>query len=194
VFGPWRGKAGFPYTETIPASARLPVLAGTEIHYPTLIIGVIAAVLIYLLIKRTKLGYEIRVIGENPKAAAYAGISSFKVIMVVMIISGGLAGLAGAGELTGFHHMLKVGIDGAGAIYAASYGYIGIIVAWLGRRNVLGSALAAFFLAGILVGTHGVQIMGIPFAIVSVLLGLLLLGLIGGAILASYKIAFRGGR
>jgi simple sugar transport system permease protein len=194
VFGPWQAPGlGFPYTAAFPASARLPTFAGTRIHYPTLIIGIIALVLIYVLMRRTKLGYEIRVFGENPRAAEYAGISSFKIIMLVMIISGGLAGLAGAGEVTGIHHMLKLGVDGAGAVYAASYGYTAIIAAWLGRNSALGSALAAFFIAGILVGGHSIQIIGLPFATVSVILGLILLSLIGGVILARYKITFRRG-
>ena len=195
VFGPWRKPGlGFPYTAEFSASAQLPTLVGTRIHYPTLIIGIIAVVLIYVLIRRTKLGYEIKVFGENPRAAEYTGISRFKMIMFVMIISGGLAGLAGAGEVTGIHHMLKQGVDGAGAVYATSYGYTAIIVAWLGRNSALGSALAAFFIAGILVGGHSIQLIGLPFAMVSVLLGLILLSLIGGAILARYRITFgRGG-
>lgn len=189
VFGPWQiPGARFPYSAEFPTTAQLPTIPGTRIHYPTLVIGIIAASLIYMLVKRTKLGYETRVFGENPRAADYAGISKFKIIMLVMIISGGLAGLAGAGEIMGIHHMLKLGVDGAGAIYAASYGYTAIIAAWLGRRSPPSAALAAFFVAGILVGSHRVQILGLPFAMVSVILGIILLGLIGGAILAEYKI------
>jgi len=195
VFGPWQAPGlGFPYTATFPASAQLPTLAETRIPYSTLIIGIIAVFLIYVLMRRTKLGYEIRVYGENPKAAEYAGISGFKTIMFVMIISGGFAGLAGAGEVTGIHHMLKLGVDGAGAVYAASYGYTAIIVAWLGRNSAFGSALAAFFIAGILVGGQNVQIIGLPYGIIMILLGLILLSLIGGAILAQYKITFRRGK
>jgi simple sugar transport system permease protein len=195
VFGPWQAPGlGFPYSATFPASAQLPTLAGTTIHYPTLVIGIIAVALIYILMRRTKLGYEVRVFGENPKAAEYAGISRFKTMMFVMIISGGLAGLAGAGEVAGIHHMLKLGVDGAGAVYVASYGYTAIIVAWLGRNSALGSALAAFFIAGVLVGGRNIQIIGLPYALVSMLLGIILLSLIGGAILTRYKITFGRGR
>jgi simple sugar transport system permease protein len=195
VYGPWQKPGlGFPHTAEFPISAQLPVLAGTRIHYLTLIIGIVAAILIYLFMRRTKLGYEIRVFGENPYAAEYAGINKFKMIMLVMILSGGLAGLAGAGEVMGIHHMLQLGVDGAGAVYAASYGYVAIIVAWLGRRTAPGAVLAAFFVAGILIGGHRAQIIGLPFALVSALLGLILLSLIGGMIAAQYKITFRGGR
>ena len=190
VFGPWQMPGvGFPYSAEFPASAQLPTIPGTRIHYPILVIGIIVAALIYLLVKRTKLGYEIRVFGENPKATDYAGISKSKIIMMVMIISGGLAGLAGVGEVTGIHHRLLHGVDGAGAVYAASYGYVAIIVAWLGRRSALGATLAALFIAWILVGGHAIQMaLGLPFAMVSVILGLVLLGLTGGAILTQYKI------
>lgn len=194
VFGPWRIGVGFPYTDIFPPSAQLPTLPGTHIHYPTLILGIIAALLIHVLIKKTKLGYEIRIFGDNPKAVKYAGISKLKTLMIVMIISGGLAGLAGVGEVTGIHHMLKMGVDGAGAVYATSYGYTAIIAAWLGRRSALGSALAAFLIAGILVSGHVAQIVGLPYAVVSVLLGAIFLSLIAGAILARYKITLKRGR
>lgn len=193
LFGPWQAPEGFPFTKEIPPPLQLPTIFGTRIHYPTLIIGVIATTLIYIVMRRTKLGYEIRVFGENPEAANYAGISSFKIIILVMAISGGLAGFAGVGEVTGIHHVLRQGVDGSGLAYVSSYGYTAIIVAWLGRNNPLGSALAAFFIAGILVGGHSVQLIeGIPFALVSVILGLILISLIGGAILARYKITLEG--
>lgn len=193
LFGPWQAPGtGFPNTVAIPSSLQLPTIAGTSIHYPTLIIGVVSAILIHILLSRTKLGYEIRVFGENPKAAEYAGISRFKISILVMMISGGLAGVAGVGEVAGIHHMLKLGIDGSGMAYVSSYGYTAIIVAWLGRNNALGSALAAFFIAGILVGGFDLQVVeGVPYAMVSAILGLMLISLIAGAILAQYKISFR---
>ena len=196
LYGPWQAPGiGFPYTAPFPASVRLPTLAGTRIHYPTLVIGIAVVILVFVLIRGTKLGYEVRVFGENPKAASYAGISSFKIIMLVMIISGGLAGLAGVGEVAGIHHVLKQGVDGSGMAYVSSYGYTAIIVAWLGRRGALGSALAAFFIAGILTGGHGVQLIeGVPYAMVSAILGLILISLIGGAVLSRYKITLERGR
>lgn len=192
LFGPWQAPGvGFPNTTALPDSLQLPTIAGT-IHYPTLIIGIIAVILIHIFVGRTKQGYEIRVFGENPKAAEYAGINRFKIIMLVMIISGGLAGIAGVGEVAGVHHMLKLGIDGSGMAYVSSYGYTAIIVAWLGKRGALGSALAAFFIAGILVGGYGLQIIErVPYAMVSAILGLILIGLIAGMILTRYKISFK---
>lgn len=192
--GPWQGAAGFLFTDPLPDHLHLPTIAGTRIHYPTLVIGIAAAIFIHILMRRTKLGYEIRVFGENPRAAEYAGMNKFRIMMLVMSVSGGLAGLAGVGEVAGIHHMLKLGVDGSGLAYVTSYGYIAIIVAWLGRRSAIGSALAAFFIAGILSGGQNLQIaMGIPYAMVSAILGLILIGLIGGAILARYRIVFKRG-
>lgn len=189
LFGPWQAPGiGFPATSSFPETARLPTLFGTSIHYPTLILGIFASVLLYVLINRTRQGYEIRVFGENPMAAEYAGISKFKILMLVMIISGGLAGLAGAGEITGIHHMLREGVDGAGAVYATSFGYIAIIVAWLGKNTIIGSSIAAFFIGGLLIGGIRIQLVGVPYALVSMLLGLILLGLVGGAFLSRYNI------
>ncbi|KXB00241.1 hypothetical protein AKJ47_01485 [candidate division MSBL1 archaeon SCGC-AAA261G05] len=195
LYGPWQTEAAFPYTETIPTSAQLPTLAGTDFHYPTLILGIVTMGALYVFLTRSSWGYEIRVFGENPQASDYAGISSFKVLVLVMMISGGLAGLAGAGEVMGVHHMLRKGITGAGAVYAASYGYTAIFIAWLGRNHPIGVGLASFFVAGILVGGQNLQaeVAGLPYAMVSVILGLMLLLLIAGEFLIRHRIEFGGG-
>jgi simple sugar transport system permease protein len=189
VYGPWQKPGlGFPYTAEFPLSARMPVWPGTSVHYPTLFVGICSAILAYILLKKTKLGYEIRVFGENPKAAKHAGIDELKISVRAMVLSGGLAGLSGVGEITGVHHMLKVGIDGAGRTYAISYGYIAVIIAWLAKNNPLGCMLVAPFIAGILSGGYYLQIIGLPQGLVSTLLGLMLLGLVGGAFLTRYRI------
>lgn len=194
LYGPWQTAAAFPYTESIPKAAHLPTLAGTDFHYPTFILGIIVMVGLYILLTRSSWGYEIRVFGENPQAAEYAGISSFKILVLVMAISGGLAGMAGAGEVAGIHHMLRRGITGAGGVYAASYGYTAIFIAWLGRNHPFGAVLSSFFVAGILVGGHNidVEVAGLPIAMVSVILGLFLLLLMAGEFLIRHRIEFGG--
>ncbi len=179
---------GFPYTRSFPTAARLPVIPGTNIHYPTLILGLLIVALLYLGMRFTGLGFEIRVFGENRNAVQYAGMSELKILLLVMVVSGGLAGLAGVGEVAGLHHMLKRGVTGAGGVYAASYGYVAIFVAWLGRNDILGSTLASFFIAMVLVGGQGIQLMGIPYAVVSMLMGLMLMILMGGEFLMHYRI------
>ncbi len=89
VYGPWKGSEewGFPYTNKFSVSAQLPRIPNTRIHYPTLLIGLILTVLLYILMTKTKLGYEIRVVGESREASKYAGINFKKIILIVMIIS-----------------------------------------------------------------------------------------------------------
>lgn len=186
VYGSWKGakEFGFPQTDKFAEVAQLPQILGTRIHYPTLILAITLAVLIYLLIKHTKLGYEIRVTGENPAAAGYAGMNYQKIAMLVMIISGGLAGLAGVGEVAGIHFRLRVpeGIS-------PGYGFTAIIVAWLARLNPLAAILTAFLLGGLLVGGDAIQIsLNLPAATVHVFNGVILLFVIAGDLFTRYRI------
>ncbi|UCF62125.1 MAG: ABC transporter permease [Anaerolineaceae bacterium] len=186
VYGPWKGpeEMGFPYTSKFSEAAQLPRLSWTRIHYPTLIIGIVIAVVIYLLLTRTKWGYEIRVTGENPSAARYAGMSYLKTLLLVMIISGGLAGLAGVGEVAGIHFRLRYpeGIS-------PGYGFTAIIVAWLARLNPIGAVLTSLLLGGLLVGGDAIQIsLGLPGATIFVFNGTILLFVLGGDLFARYRI------
>ncbi|MBA4362013.1 MAG: ABC transporter permease [Pseudomonas sp.] len=186
VYGPWRGTdtRGFPITNEFPAAAQLPRLIDSRIHYPTLILALLLAALIYLLVARTKLGYEIRVTGENPDAARYAGMNYQKIALLVMLISGGLAGLAGVGEVAGIHFRLRPpeGIS-------PGYGFTAIIVAWLARLNPLAAILTAFLLGGLLVGGDAIQIaLNLPAATVQVFNGVILLFVIAGELFTRYRI------
>jgi len=186
VVGPWKGKSkfGFPYTDDLPASAILGLIPGTRIHYSTLIIAVAALLILAGLIYKTRFGYEVRVIGENPEAARYAGIDFFKTTLVIMAISGGMAGLAGVGEAAGIHRHLSY----PGNI-SAGYGFTGIIVAWLARLNPLFVLASALFFAGILVGGDAIQIdLGLPAATVQVFNGILLFFLIMGDFFLKHKV------
>jgi simple sugar transport system permease protein len=141
-----------PQGQMDPASARFP--AGTNL--PTLneipglsliftkqvpanislFVALAACVLVWVLMWRTRLGYEIRAFGKSEKAAAYAGISSFKIIMIAMLISGGLSGLMAINNVMGeSERLLQNSAEGAG--------FIGIAVALMGRNHPLGVFLAA---------------------------------------------------
>lgn len=178
IVGPWKSpkKFGFPYTDDLPPSAVLSVIPGSRIHYATLAAALIALVVLAVLLYKTRFGYEIRVIGENPDAARYAGIDFFRTTMLIMIISGGLAGLAGVGEVAGIHHYLSYP-----ASISSGYGFTGIIVAWLAKLNPLYVVFSGIFFAGILVGGDAIQIsLGLPAATVQVFNGTLLVFLIMG--------------
>ncbi len=189
IHGPWKGPTmrGFAYTDAFPASAYLPTVAGTRIHLPTLAIGLFAAALLYVVLKRTRIGFETRVVGENPDAARFSGISRFKITVVAMIISGGLAGVAGVGEVAGIHHMLL-----SPTHISLGYGYTAIIVAWLARRNPLAVILTSFLFGVIMRGGDVIKVsLGLPFQLVNVFNGLILFFLIGSEMLMRYRVRIR---
>jgi ABC-type uncharacterized transport system permease subunit len=178
VVGPWKGatQQGFPYTDDLPAAAVLPLIPGTRIHYPTLLVALACALLLFMMIRFTRFGYELRVVGENPEAGRYAGIDFFRTTVLLMLVSGGTAGLAGVGEAAGIHLHLTYP-----AAISAGYGFTAIIVAWLAKLNPLAAIVSGLFFAGILVGGDAIQIsLGLPAATVQVFNGLLLFFLIMG--------------
>jgi len=155
-------------TVLIAPSAHLPRFPGTVLHIGILI-AIISVVLIYMLLLRTALGFKIRAAGDNPKAAIYAGISISKYIAIAAIISGGLAGLAGAVEVTGVYHRL---IDG----FSPGFGYIAIVIALLARIHPIGAIPSSFLFASFFVGADAMQRgAGVPISIVWVIQGLVVL-------------------
>ncbi len=173
VLGPWlepRGMVG--QTVILPSSAWLPGIIGENLH-AGLIMGLIGAVLLYVILHKTTLGYKIRSIGVNPRAARYGGMSITKTIIIVMIISGGLAGLAGVGEVYGLRHRLIYDVS-------SNYGYLAILVALLGRNQPIGVIATAILFGGLLVGTGQMhRIAGIPESMIWIIQALIFLSLVG---------------
>jgi general nucleoside transport system permease protein len=192
IIGPWKGKTkfGYPYTDDLPESAILNVIPGTRIHYFTLLLGIVAILILGFLLYKTRFGYEVRVIGENPNAAKYAGISFFRTLLIVMIISGGMAGFAGVGEVAGIHHYLSYP-----ASISSGYGFTAIIVAWLAKLNPVWVIVSGLFFAGILVGGDAIQIsLNLPAATVYVFNGTLLVFLIMGDFFLKHKVRLQWSR
>ena len=186
IVGPWKGKTkfGFPYTDDLPAAATLGLLPGSRIHYVTLFLAILSVILLAVVLYKTRFGYEVRVIGENPDAGKYAGIDFFKTTLIIMAVSGGVAGLAGVGEVAGIHHYLSYP-----ASISSGYGYTAIIVAWLAKLNPLYVIVSGIFFAGILVGGDAIQIsLNLPAATVEVFNGTLLVFLIMGEFFLKNKV------
>jgi len=191
IVGPWKGnqRFGFPGTNNLPQSAVLNVIPGSRIHYATLILAVVSAVVLCILVYKTRFGYEVRVIGENPEAGRYAGINFFRTSLVIMAISGGMAGFAGVGEVAGIHHYLTYPSS-----ISSGYGFTAIIVAWLAKLNPLYAIVSGLFFAGILVGGDAIQIsLGLPAATVEIVNGTLLVFLIMGDFFFKNKVSIRLG-
>lgn len=184
VYGPWKDPEGFnfPLTPRFVPAAILPTFGDSRIHLG-LLFAIIAAIVIFILIKHTKWGFEVRVIGESPAAARYAGMNIKKNILIVLFLSGGLAGIAGMSEVSGIAGRLQHGLS-------PGYGYTAIIVAWLARLHPASLALVSFLFGGLLVGGYAIQLIGLPAATVNMLQGLILFFVLGGQILTNYTIKF----
>jgi simple sugar transport system permease protein len=128
-----------------------------------LLFAVVAAIILWVVLAKSRWGYEIRLIGDNPRAAEYAGISIKKNIVLVMIVSGALAGLAGMSEIMGVVHRLQ------GAI-SPGYGYTGIIIAWLAKLNPLAVIVASILFGALILAGREVQPSGIPTLIQGVIM------------------------
>jgi simple sugar transport system permease protein len=138
-------------------------------------------VLIYCIFRFTRWGFEIRVIGESPEAARYAGMNTSKNIMLVLALSGALAGIAGMAEVSGITQRLQHGIS-------PGYGYSAIIIAWLSKLHPAAMIVVSILFGGLLVGGYSIQTLGISSAIVSMLQGAILFFILGGEIFNSYTL------
>lgn len=171
VFGPW-SDGGFQMTPRFPREAWLPRLtdhsdivdgfAGLTVHLG-FVLAIGAALLLWAFLSRTRKGYEIRLIGDNPRAAKYAGIDIGRTVILVMLISGALAGLAGAAEVSGVVHRLQDN-------FSPGYGFTGIIVAFLARFNPIGVIFAAIAFGALILAGREIQPAGIPAMIQGVVL------------------------
>lgn len=182
VYGPWRDPDGsnMPFSAPFSPDARLPHIFGTDIHAGFLI-AVIAAILLFFLLKHTVWGFKIKVIGEGHNVARYAGIDIKKSILGAMFISGALAGLAGFAEVSGTVGLFKSGLSN-------DVGYTGIIIAYLSRFNPLVVMLVAILFGGLEAGGYNMQLIGIPVQIVTMIQGAILLFVIGGSFFTRYRI------
>jgi len=184
VVGPWsigdfESTGRFPIAATWPrlteSSKSIPVLAGLTAH-PGIFLGILAAAVLAWILFRSRWGYEIRVIGNNPKAARYAGISLERNILLIMMLSGGLAGLAGMNEVAALREL--------NGRFQRGLGFTGVIVAWLARLNPFAAILVAILFGGLLVGTQLIQ----PAGIASMLQGVILFVVVGTELVFRYRV------
>ncbi len=181
--GPWQSPNTFYYqTERMADYSFLPrFFSDSRLHWG-FAIALLAAVVVYYLIRRTTLGYEIRGVGSGVVAARYKGIRVGTVTLAVMAISGALAGIAGAGELLGIHHRLQLDI-------AIGLGFTGIIIALVARLHPVGVIVAAIGFGALVNGSTAMQYeTGIPRALVLVIEGTTLALVLTAAVVSRYRI------
>jgi simple sugar transport system permease protein len=183
--GPWRNPEGhnFPDSRPFDGGQVLPVFIGNDVRI-SLIFAVIAVIVAWFVLRRTLTGFQIAVLGQAPRAGAFAGFSQNRMILLTFLISGGLAGLAGICEVAGPIGMLRTTVS-------PGYGFTGIIVAFLGRLNPIGIFFAGLLLALSYIGGEGIQIaLGVSDQITRVFQGLLLFFVLACDTLIYYRIQF----
>lgn len=184
----WRDLEGtgkmFPKGKIIPTVSFWPKLEVGSLVIPFgLLLGIVIAVWIAVLQRRTRFGYEMRVVGGAPTTARYAGMRPARVIVAVAAVSGALAGLGGAASVGNFRHML----DPKG-FQQSGYGYAGIVVAALARLNPVAVIFVAILLGGITNAGYALQGADFPSGLVGILEGLILFCTLGGEVLIRYRV------
>jgi general nucleoside transport system permease protein len=176
-------------TPEIALSARIPPLfEGYRVHWG-FILALLVAFLVWLLLWKTTLGFEIRTVGSNPDAAKYAGVNVKRTIVLTMALSGLLAGLAGTIEVTALNYRHELG-------FSQGYGFDAIAIALLGKTHPLGVVIAAILFGAMRNGATRMQFMTqIPVDVISVIQALILLFVAADAIIRYiYRIKARGER
>lgn len=183
VYGPWKDPKGsnFPLSPIFAEGAWLPAIWG-RVHVG-IFLALIAAVILWWALKATRWGYQVRVIGESPAAANYAGMSIGRQVLLVLFTSGALAGLAGMMEVSGVVHRLQTSLS-------PGYGYTAIILAWVAKLNPLVLVPVAVLFGGLQNGGYSVQTLGVPLATVGMIQGLLLFTVLGTEFLTTHKLQF----
>jgi len=184
VHGPLRDPDGmnFPESRLFSDSALLPnLIEGTRAHIGFLV-ALIVVLVAWVLLRFHMIGFQIKVVGQAPRAARFAGFSDARIVWFCFIVSGALAGLAGVFEATGPVGQLVPALP-------VGYGFTGIIVAFLGRLHPLGILIGGLLLASTYIGGEAAQIaMSLPSSVTRVFQGMLLFFLLASDILVNYRL------
>jgi ABC-type uncharacterized transport system permease subunit len=180
--GPWRDPVSqWPQSPEIAAAAIFPRLIPRSRLHLGFILALLVIVGVWYVLSRTSFGLKMKAVGFNLEAARFSGIHVERTMLIVALVSGGIAGLAGASEVAGIHFHLIDSIS-------PGYGYTGIIIATLGALNPIGVSLAAVFIGLIDTGAQTVsRALGVPIYLGDVLQATLLLVTLGMLLLQSYR-------
>jgi len=174
-------KSGFPGIRSIQEQAGLPRILGVSAG---IIVPVILMIVLYVLISRTKPGYEIRVVGESEPTAHYAGMNVQKIMVGGIILSGGIVGLAGAVKLSGETLTLTESLGGG-------TGFTAIVIAWLANLSAPIILVVSFLFAALQQGAQIIQLrLNVPAAVAEIIKGLMLMSFLGSEFFLRYRIIF----
>lgn len=183
VYGPWKDPSsfGFPMTREFSAAGLVGTIGETRMHWGILLC-VVCAVVLWVFLTRTRLGFELKASGESLGAAKYARMPYGLLVILVMGTCGALAGWAGILEASAVDGRLQPSL-------MVGYGYTAIVVAWLARLNPGKIALASFFLAAIRVGVENLQLeLSVPAAFGGIMEGMILLTVLAGDFFNHYRV------
>jgi simple sugar transport system permease protein len=185
--GPMKDPTAMGWPQSVALMGQLELsrlVAQTRVH-TGLLWACTLALGLWVLMKYTVLGFDIRAVGANARAAAFAGVSVTRTMLLVALLSGGLAGLAGAIEVAGRTSYLTLDMS-------PGYGYSGIVIAMLAGLHPLGVLLASVFVAGILVGADSMsRAVGVPTFIADVIVATSLISVLVATLLTQYRVRFK---
>lgn len=163
VFGYWHSPLETNMTPNFVTAARLPTLFNSRIHIG-LLFGLVLLAVFWFIMKRTRWGLEMRTIGGNPQAARRNGIPISKYMIIVFCISGGIAGLAGMAQVSGYYGLLIPN-------FSPGWGYMGFLISWMSFGDPIGILIMSFVVSIIMAGGNMLQItIGLPYAVINLLL------------------------
>ena len=170
-----------PQTARLEEIFRLPRLVPTRLHLGALI-AVVLAILVYILLWRTTLGYRIRAVGQNPHASRYAGIKVQRYMVLALLLSGAFAGLAGATQVFGVNYRMIT--DGSSSGFTGSAGFNGIVAALFGGLHPILTIPASILFGALLVGANKMQrVVQVPSALITALNGLVVVFVVSSEII-----------
>lgn len=175
-------RSNIPQTARIPKAADLPRIWKPTTLHAGVLVAVVLAVLVYIFLWRTTIGYRVRAVGKNVRASRYAGIKVKRYLVLSLLLSGGFAGLAGATQVLGgiSHRMVT---DGSAAGFTGSAGFNGIVAALFGKLHPLGTIPASVLFGALLVGGNQLQrTIQVPSALITVLNGMIIVFVVSSEI------------
>lgn len=188
VSGPLREPGGLPQSPRLPRETWLPQLFDGMRANAGILIALAAALVVWALLLRSRIGYEMVVTGLNPKAARFGGVEVGRRQFMAACLAGGLAAMAGMVEVLGLHHRLIDGMSGG-------VGFVGMVAALLGKLHPLGVVIASTLYAGMTVGADAMQRQaGLPSSIVFMIQSLIVLFILAGEFFRRYRLRLPGRR
>lgn len=185
--GPMKDPLAMGWPQSVALASELELsrlIDGSRLH-TGLLWALVLAGLVWVLFRYTVPGFDIRAVGANPRAAAFAGVPVTRTVVLVALLSGALAGLAGAIEVAGRASYLTLDMS-------PGYGYSGVVIAMLAGLHPLGVVTAAVFVAGVLVGADSMsRAIGVPTYLADVIVAVALLSVLVATLLAQYRIRRR---